>query len=453
MTLPSYAMPTAQEALDRTILLMRDDLRAETPSHELMRALIDRTLLIVADEANLRCPEGQHALVTTFTLAARSGASVHVCAPNVPLLGPQPPLLGTHLLDAVCDLGEDLLPGIRCTVGVPRGQADLVAIIGDTRWPGLDDRTVRLNGDAWTGEMNRGRGERWQPTGSPFGALTAAGIAAAELFKLAMRTLARQATSPKRFTESFALTDSASIRLAPANTPPPGRTVGDFDVISGGAISHALLYTLARIPGVVGAARVFEPQQSELTNLNRYQLLRRSGVGRLKSADLSSLDYGALSVHGENKRFEISESGGSEVLRARVIVGVDDIPSRWAVQSVNPTWLGIGATSHYSAMASFHSRGLPCAWCLHPSYSATQGAIPTIAFVSHWAGLWLASRFIRYCGGEVLSPDQQVIYSSPLQPENPGALWISAAAHRRSCPMRCADREAGHLLLPPRSRR
>jgi hypothetical protein len=122
------------------------------------------------------------------------------------------------------------------------------------------------------------------------------------------------------------------------------------------------------------------------------------------------------------KRYEPAEVDGI-ALGALVLVGVDDIPSRWLVQRARPKWLGIGATTHWSAMASFHVPGMGgCAECLHPLDDPSKVPIPTVAFVSFWAGLLTAAYFLRHRIGELgeAALDQQ-IYITPLRPENP--VW------------------------------
>jgi hypothetical protein len=54
----------------------------------------------------------------------------------------------------------------------------------------------------------------------------------------------------------------------PAASPP--LEAGDVDAISGGAITHALLFCLLRIPGLRIHVRVIEEQHAKLSNLNRY---------------------------------------------------------------------------------------------------------------------------------------------------------------------------------------
>jgi hypothetical protein len=70
------------------------------------------------------------------------------------------------------------------------------------------------------------------------------------------------------------------------------------------------------------------------------------------------------------------------------------LPTRCAVQQAMPQWLVIGATTYWSAMASFHSEGLGCARCLHNEDEPGDGPIPTTACVSFWAGL-LTAAYLR----------------------------------------------------------
>ena len=66
--------------------------------------------------------------------------------------------------------------------------------------------------------------------------------------------------------------------------------LGEFDLVSGGAITGAVLYCLAAIPGAKGAGRVIEPDAFDGTNLNRYAPLRSEMVGKPKAADSSLSD-------------------------------------------------------------------------------------------------------------------------------------------------------------------
>jgi molybdopterin/thiamine biosynthesis adenylyltransferase len=209
--------------------------------------------------------------------------------------------------------------------------------------------------------------------------------------------------------------------------------------VSGGAIVNAILYALARVPGVEGHARIIEPDRADLSNLNRYMLLLRSRLNTLKADDLAAVLAGSgLTIGPIPSRYEPSELPLLLPLAASVLVGVDDIPTRWLVQRARPDWLGVGATTHWSAMASFHAPGLGCAECLHPTDDPGNALIPTVAFVSFWAGLLTANYFLRHRARSVVSLDEQQVYLTALRPEHP--TW-SVVPRRRGCPTCAALRE------------
>lgn len=430
-----------REALSRTLLLLRDHFPTTVSDNALGDALQSVRIAVVGDRSNLRNEGAQHALVTTALLAARAGATVHVAVPDMPLVGVHPPLegpsLGTSLLGAL----DDLLPGVHGVHGLPRQALDLAVLIGDTRWSGRAERIVRLQGDDWAGEVTSGPGCRWLNAPSPFGALAAAGLAAGEAFKTAAARLSRHATHAKQFNTLFAPSAEATVRVAPPGTPPPIPTLGAMDAISGGAIVQSAIYALARIQGCKGVIRVFEPDGNELSNLNRYALLRRSKVGIAKAVDLASQQFGGLQVQPVVDRYDAA-------LRAvtrhapYVLVGVDDIPSRWEVQGAWPSWLGVGATSHYSMMVSYHVRGLGCARCLHPRDDPAPGPIPTVGFVSHWAGLWLAALVARDPIRARPSANEQSVYFTPLRSDLRSAISYGSVPRLDGCQLRCNRHDA-----------
>jgi hypothetical protein len=380
--------------------------------------------------------EGQHALICAAALCARSGARCYLELPNVRLQGVHAPLRGERLGDALTDLGVDLIPDIRFQDGAPGHEVDVALVMGDSPWRGRARHVLRLSGGPWAGCIGPA-GERWNATGLPFGALAAAGLAAVEPFKTAMRRLRATALDPAGFEQYFAPVASAEVELAPAGAPRPTLGLDSFDVVSGGAICHAALYALARVPGLSASVRVIEPKTSDPPDLNRYALLRRSRLGVRKVDDLASQALGGLKITGVPLNYDDSTCKAIDPLARFVLVGVDHIPSRWIVQRARPAWLGVGATSHYSAMASFHSAGLACAICLHPWADDDPRPIPTVAFVSHWAGLWLASLLVRCAAGQAPPSHQQQAYLTMLRPDSAGAVWHSGVAPRVGCPMHC----------------
>lgn len=437
----------AREALDRTIRLMRDHLVAAATDERLLQSLLSTHVTLVADANNLASPAGQTAFVTTALLLLRSGITVALDAPETPLLGVQAPLHGDELVSALLAVSEDLIPGVRCVRVTAPVTSDAIVLLGDS-----DERAghvaalrICLSGKSLEGRIKTGHnvvGRRWERTiTSPFGALISGGLAASEVHKVVMRSLRDVACGPTVFDAQFAVSVSAALSLDPDGDVSEamvarmgdGFDLGKVDAISGGAIIHSVLYALVRLPGVHGRLRVIEPDIAEETNLNRYALLSRSHVRAGKAASLAGMSLGELSIEPITLRYDRSTPLAIDGLADAVIVGVDDIPTRWAAQRARPRWLGIGATTHYSAMSSEHVRGMACAKCLHPFDSHDIGPIPTIAFVSHWAGLLLAWRLVRHRLGILVQARMQTDYLTPLRTDLPASMWRSPVAPRLDC--------------------
>lgn len=418
-----------REALDRTLLLMRDELVTETPDAALVDALTATEIALVADEHTLGSLSAQTAFTTIAMLCARSGHRVYLLAPDIPLAGLQPPLVGNHLVRALLDADNRIVPTRRFETRLPVNEIYLELRLGasPSRCAAVMQR--KLMADSWSASLLRDAPSSvWNDTLVwPLGAMAGAALAAAEAFKCGMRKLKRFARNEDLFEEFFRPTNVSRITLAAPGSPMPDE-LGAFDVVSGGAITNGLLYALTRIPSVRGLARVIEPDITDPTNLNRYMLLLTDRLGGAKVNQLSELDLGGLSVDPCLYRFEGEHMLGA--LSNRVLVGVDHIPTRWSVQRAMPAWVGVGATTHWSAMASFHTPGSPCAGCLHPRDDATSGPIPTVAFVSFMAALFLTTYFLLSLNGRPATAEH--VYLTLPRPET---LWRSRVAHHPDCPL------------------
>jgi ThiF family protein len=426
---------TLRAALDRTLLLMRDHVRADTADDVLLDALCGTEVAVVSDEANIASHSAQTAVVTAATLIARTGALVHVDIPTN-VHGFQPPLRSLELNEALEDLGRDLLPErLAVRIGAVDREVDVAVIIGSSPWRGRARQVIRLAAEPWAAVMLPAEiGMPWQAHEWPFGGLGAGALAAGEAFKAAMRKLQKFSAS-QVYDETFAPTSAARFNFASPLTPTV-KELGRIDLISAGAIAHAILFVLARIPSAAADIRVVDHEASDLSNLNRYQLLRLSDIGASKVEHLERLALKEIRLRPIETRYDRDTARQLRPLASSVLAGVDHIPSRWEVQREVSDWLGIGATSHYSAMASFHGPSLPCAGCLHPRDDVQDGFIPTVAFVSFWAGLMTAAFLMRHLAGERLSATEQQLYFTPLRPE--GRVWTSAVQFRGDCALNCS---------------
>jgi len=236
------------------------------------------------------------------------------------------------------------------------------------------------------------------------------------------------------FRDTFAVSADAEFELAPTSTP-KATDLRRFDCVSGGAIIQAVLYTFARLPGAHGNARVIEPQTSDLSNLNRYMLLRRSRRDSAKAVDLAAGALGGLNIDPTVSRYEPATVAGLHPLAAAVLIGVDHIPTRWEVQRAWPEWLGVGSTTHYSLIVSFHCHDLGCAGCLHPVDEQIGGNIPTVAFVSFWAGLLLSVCYLRHLAEDDTPVHEQHVSFTPIRPSS---ARYGPVTRLPTCPAQCS---------------
>lgn len=148
--------------------------------------------------------------------------------------------------------------------------------------------------------------------------------------------------------------------------------------------------------------------------------------------DLFTLREGDLHFRPVRLRYEAATKTQILPLAATVIVGVDDIPSRWLVQEAMPQLLIVGATTHWGAMASFHCKGLGCTRCLHDRDAMAEPIIATTACVSFWAGLLTAAYLVRLASGERIPSLPQQTFMMPYRPEN---TFPSGVMVRSDCPI------------------
>ena len=252
---------------------------------------------------------------------------------------------------------------------------------------------------------------------------------------------------------SYAPVGRATITLGEESTPAPS-DLGRVDCVSGGAIVQATLHALRRVPSLSAAVGVIEPDLFDQTNLNRYALGRRSQVDELKTELLEGLSTPMFTISGEAVRFDEQSAPELAPLTPRVIVGTDNVPARWAVQTEKPQWLVVGATSEFMAMASEHDGSAGCAACAHPFDDGIRAKIPTVSFLSYWAGLMVAARVLHHAAGVVSTESREVSLIASLRPDSPfGAIrYANARSPRCPCTVRALGRRNPRALRPHRPR-
>jgi hypothetical protein len=434
-------LKTHRDALARTTLLLNEEwFGGEAHEDAIADALLASTVRLVADEHALSCRAGQTALVTSFMLTARLGIGIELRAPNPQLIDRVAPLTEARLQDALVELGGDLIPGSRVRTSVGEVQETFVFGITNeaTRSP------VRVGATDLEAVLARG-GDGVPCSGNgPLGGL-AAGAAVAAIALEAARERVEEATGLAARTPRPTPGPPVQIALAelfPGLAQGSSSELGRLDAISGGAITHALAFCLLRVPKLRGKVRVIEKQDADISNVNRYSLLRASHEHVDKVTLLEAAGTDGLQIGGVRTLFMKDSRERLLPLADRVVVGVDDVEARWWVQEADPQWLAIGATSNHLAQLTIHVPSSPCAACIHPVAPA-PGTIPTISFVSFWAGLLQACALLS-AGAE---PRNLTIFPFALGGLSP-VISASPAANP-ACPIECARSQAEKGPWPP----
>ncbi|MDQ2875912.1 MAG: ThiF family adenylyltransferase, partial [Actinomycetota bacterium] len=212
---------------------------------------------------------------------------------------------------------------------------------------------------------------------------------------------------------------------------------GEIDIISGGAITSAALYALLRMPAVTASLRIIDPDVLTLPNYNRYALARRSMLGSPKVHALAAWETSSITITGHQRRLDETTATRLGPLAPRLLVGVDHIPSRWTAQRAAPgSWICVGASSHDYVLVSAHPPGAACAGCVHTRDDQAPGDIPTVSFVSFWAGLLQALELLASAAGR--SPaSARSTHLWPFGLENPRGIHHFAQAPAARCPVGC----------------
>jgi hypothetical protein len=420
-------------ALARTALLLeRDVFGSGADERVIIDGLRATTVRVVADRRNVAALAGQTALVTLFGQLAMMGLQIELDVPEIPLVVEQPPLRGDQLLAGLLDYADDLMPGGSSS---PTAPPAVTFTLGDT--PASVD-AVRVSGTGWRADIGRRAANIAWRDDDQVGAMAAAAAAAADGLRAALPHIAQRLDHPAPSAASWRLLPErhVTLDLSDYQTRGPAR-LGHVDLISGGAITNAALYALLRMRRTTADLRIIEPELLHLSNLNRYALARRSWVGTAKTTMLTSYARDRMSITGVPIRFDRRAAQALAPIAEHVLVGVDHIPSRWLVQAAAPSsWIGIGASSHDFVLVSAHPIGAACAGCVHPKDDGADGPIPTISFVSFWAGL-IQALDLTSSSRTTAQPRTRSTQVWPLGLHNPRGLHRFTQAPAPNCPLRC----------------
>lgn len=273
-------------------------------------------------------------------------------------------------------LGIDPSADSRVVSGAPREGYAAVLSVGNP--PRAADHLVAIEAAGWlAASSDRGNVPfiRDVDDGNPFGAMAAAALGAAEVFKLLVRPHPERAIpygDTTFSTFSYAVGGrQAGPELLGALALPPSLLAGV------GGVGNAFLMALREVPGVEGElAAVDRELLDDVSNLNRYALARREDVrfeDPLPKTALAKRLFAGTSVtirelRGDVRHAVAAFGRGGTPEPLVVLCALDNNLSRHELQDFWPDLLLEGATGGTVLQVSRCARqeALACLRCLHP---------------------------------------------------------------------------------------
>ena len=427
-------------ALSRTTRLLNEQLLgASGDCDRIADLLADFTVQLVADMDVAATRAGQELILAANLLIRRMGMAVHAHVPDAPLVAAAPPYEGTSLHEALRGVADELIPATRFGIDLADA-AQVTFVLGGSCHAGAEPTLrVGLNDLCATVRPAAADPAARFDADAVLAALAAAGCVASQSLRAFLPSLTKAFGIEIR-SHSFELHHEIEIDLEQlfpglGELPQP-QQLGWIDFISAGAITNASVYTLLRCDGLDADARVIEREDVDLSNLNRYMLALSRDLGKLKIRVLEGVGTARFRIRGSPELFTEESRSRLLPLASRVLVGVDDVRSRWAVQQEEPRWLCVGATEGFDALVSTHRPGQACAGCIHPFPNDDRDEIvPTISFVSFLAGFLQALALLDEAGGA--EHHEQVIHCMAFGWEKPVIVRM-LLAQQAQCPV-CGD--------------
>jgi E2/UBC family protein C/ThiF family protein len=307
------------------------------------QAKLDETPVGIAFDAAAELADGKALTDLLVRLLAR-------LYPRIALSGPQSRVgelseLAKGINPAI-DISDEAIVGV--ALGAVRQPFETTFYAGARGW----DALIGTSGPRPTGDSD-----------NPFGAAAAACFAAANVFRrVFLPDWQKLADESLRFsTWHMNRTERAT------RTYDGWRNLGDENVlVGGGAIGNAALWALAQIPAA-GVLHVVDPQNIELSNLQRYVLARRADEGRSKADLAAALPTKGLTIipHPIAQAEFLNQYGYKW---SRFLLGLDSAADRRDAQASLPKWIAnawtqpgdLGVSTH----AAFGGDGA-CVACLY----------------------------------------------------------------------------------------
>jgi molybdopterin/thiamine biosynthesis adenylyltransferase len=312
--------------------------------------------------------------------------------------------------------------------------------------PDNGDRDVSITFDGWACELKRGAPvNAVQPSSVPFGALSAACFAVAEVFKTLIAASvpdAERAAFRRRFTHAWRFSAWSMERLTNDLTVVYGAgpqavrplVLDAVLQVGAGAVGNATALAFSEMSTLAGHLRVLDLKPVDEKNLNRCFYFTEEHLGRPKVEVLEeSASRTGLRVRGLNEAFRADHASTSAI----VLSTVDNNEARHRMQEALPVALVEGATGGSTIAVAVHSagNGRSCLVCRHPDpeLGASRREPLSVSAAAQATGLTEEEITSGQVGGDVAITDDIIARVAARSPEAAAVLRHARDAGQDLC--------------------
>jgi hypothetical protein len=243
----------------------------------------------------------------------------------------------------------------------------------------------------WVARISSANAFRGGPA-NPYSSGAAAAFAAWRVFDVVVRqkdlsALSDVSLSLLDFSEDSGLTDSL-----------PAIDVGEVAIVGVGAVGNPAIWALRRHAGITGQLHLVDPEQVDISNLQRYilPLYADRDKSKVLLAEAELVGSGLSVTPWQKHLHEFAEEFSAFDTLPTICISVDNVNDRRVAQALLPRMVINGWTSDSGLGTSWHrfSGEAACLGCLYhptkPALSQTEMAAKALGLeVKHLGILWV----------------------------------------------------------------
>jgi hypothetical protein len=252
--------------------------------------------------------------------------------------------------------------------------------------------------EGWVASLHAKVNTKISSLRNPYSSAVAAALAASEIFRKVF--VDKIPEYDRRSDIDVSLLDYSS--STGSNIPLPDTSIGEVALVGIGAVGNSAIWALSQHLDLKGTLWLIDPENIELSNLQRYALAIDKDVTlkKTKIAERYLNEKTSLTLHQYDKNLEsFADYMGNEFNIPTICISVDNIEGRRTAQALLPRLIINGWTSDSGLGASWHEfdSDAACLSCLYQPHGVAPSQIDLVVNAfgldpGRTATLWISNQ-------------------------------------------------------------